>query len=40
MIDEKACKYRVKIRAGDFRILLAKSGGKELLSRKMPINAM
>ena len=27
MIEEKACKYRIKTRAKDFSSLLAKSGG-------------
>ena len=30
MIEQNACKYRVKTRARDFTNLLAKSGGSEL----------
>ena len=40
MIEQNACKYHVKTRARDFTNLLAKSGGSELLSSKMPVNTM
>ena len=40
MIEENAGKCYVKLRTRDFTNLLAKSGGSELWSSKMPVNAM